>query len=206
VLEGLGWRLYRIWSTEWFRSPQRESDRLVAAIRAARVRADNPRLQTATDNDLPEHEETDIGAERIEPDETPAVSNAIDYEECSLTAPPRRDLLELSTRDVARIALIVVEAEGPIHTEEVARRVREAFGLQKTGKRILAHVRGGLKHLARGGSVAREGEFWSAVGREFQQPRHRRNAALPLRRLHDCSDRVSVSDIVDCFRSSGDFQ
>src|SRR6516165_2575936 len=28
VLEGLGWRLHRIWSTDWFNNPSREADRL----------------------------------------------------------------------------------------------------------------------------------------------------------------------------------
>jgi hypothetical protein len=49
-------------------------------------------------------------------------------------------------------------------------------------KRILAHVRAGLKHLARRASVVRAGEFWSAPGRELPAVRNRRNAALPLRR------------------------
>src|SRR5262249_35182205 len=33
VLVNLGWRLHRIWSTDWFRNPQREIDRLLVAIR-----------------------------------------------------------------------------------------------------------------------------------------------------------------------------
>jgi transcription elongation GreA/GreB family factor len=32
ILEGLGWRLHRIWSTDWFNNPTRESDRLRAII------------------------------------------------------------------------------------------------------------------------------------------------------------------------------
>src|SRR6185436_19376783 len=32
-LEGLGWRLHRIWSTDWFRNPQRETGKLLAVIR-----------------------------------------------------------------------------------------------------------------------------------------------------------------------------
>ena len=32
VLEGLGWRLHRIWSTDWFNNPSREADRLRAII------------------------------------------------------------------------------------------------------------------------------------------------------------------------------
>jgi very-short-patch-repair endonuclease len=33
VLEERGWRLYRIWSTDWFRNPQRETDKLIEMIR-----------------------------------------------------------------------------------------------------------------------------------------------------------------------------
>jgi very-short-patch-repair endonuclease len=32
VLEGLGWRLHRIWSTDWFNNPVREADRLRGVI------------------------------------------------------------------------------------------------------------------------------------------------------------------------------
>ena len=75
-------------------------------------------------------------------------SNAVQYKECVLTVPFRRDLLDLPVAEISRFALEVVEAEGPIYTHEVARRIREAFGLQKTGKRILAHVRSSLTQLS----------------------------------------------------------
>jgi very-short-patch-repair endonuclease len=32
VLEGLGWRLHRIWSTDWFNNPRREADKLRSII------------------------------------------------------------------------------------------------------------------------------------------------------------------------------
>ena len=35
VLRGLGWDIYRIWSTDWFNDPKGETDRMVAALRAA---------------------------------------------------------------------------------------------------------------------------------------------------------------------------
>lgn len=35
VLEGLGWRLHRIWSTDWWLEPEKETGRVVDAIRAA---------------------------------------------------------------------------------------------------------------------------------------------------------------------------
>ena len=109
-------------------------------------------------------------------------SNTVRYEECVLTVPFRRELLELSAIETARLALTVIEFEGPIHTEEIARRIREAFGLQKTGKRILTHVKSGLNHLSRNKSVDREKEFWSISGQTLTVVRNRRNAALSLRR------------------------
>ena len=37
VLHGLGWKLYRIWSTDWFRNPERELERAVDAIERAKA-------------------------------------------------------------------------------------------------------------------------------------------------------------------------
>ena len=37
VLEGLGWKIHRIWSTDWFRDPERELVRVEKAIHAARA-------------------------------------------------------------------------------------------------------------------------------------------------------------------------
>ena len=36
LLEDKDWKLYRIWSTDWFRSPERELERAVRAIEEAR--------------------------------------------------------------------------------------------------------------------------------------------------------------------------
>ena len=37
VLENLGWKLHRVWSTDWFRNPERELKRAVEAIERAKV-------------------------------------------------------------------------------------------------------------------------------------------------------------------------
>src|SRR5262249_16778930 len=84
--------------------------------------------------------------------------------------------------ELARLSQFVVEAEGPIHTEEVARRIREAFGLQKSGRRIVTHVKNSLVLLARQDVLAKSGEFWSVPGRNVSFVRNRRTAALSLRK------------------------
>jgi very-short-patch-repair endonuclease len=204
VLEGMGWRLHRIWSTDWFRNPQRECDKLLAAIKAAKEKVGRPKVEVMDDDDLMESEqnpdpEAALATTASDADDPAVLSNTVQYEECAPTVPYRRDLLELPLNEIARIALVVVEAEGPIHTEEVARRIREAFRLQKTGKRILAHIRAGLKSLSRKGSVDRDREFWSAPGRELSAVRNRRNAALPLRRaamISPAEYQLAISTVV----------
>ena len=39
VLSGLGWKLHRIWSTDWFRDPERELRRAVESIEMASTTA-----------------------------------------------------------------------------------------------------------------------------------------------------------------------
>ena len=177
--------MYRIWSTDWFRNPRRETDKLLAAISDAKNKTAAPKGALILDDDLPELDEENLTGEvntEADADEFDTLLNAVQYKECVLTVPFRRDLLDLSVTEISRFALEVVEAEGPIHIHEIARRIREAFGLQKTGKRILAHVKSSLNHLSRNGSVARDREFWSMVGQTLPAARSRRNAALSLRR------------------------
>jgi very-short-patch-repair endonuclease len=202
VLEGLGWRMHRIWSTDWFRHPLRETNKLLAAIKDAQTRAVSTKVELLPDDNLPELKEQDSITEAVladDIDEPETISNTAQYKECALTVPFRRELLDLSVLETSKIALVVVEAEGPVHTEEIARRIREAFGLQKTGKRILAHVESGLKHLSKTAGVVRDGEFWSGLGRELQAVHNRRNSAISLRRAAMISPteyRLALSTII----------
>jgi hypothetical protein len=100
---------------------------------------------------------------------------------------------------MAALAGFVVKAEAPIHGEEVARRIREAFGLERTGNRILAKTEDGLRTAERIGEIIFEEGFWSTRERHHPLPRDRRNAALPLRRadrIAPCEYRLAVLQVV----------
>ncbi len=184
VLEGLGWRLHRIWSTDWFRNPDREKNRLIAAIQEAVSRHASPKLNLPEPAD---DAEEDQGGEAPELILDPPLShtrlpNVESYIETSPSVPVGRDLLEMRQYEMARLIQQVIECEGPVHTEEVARRIREAFGLQKTGRRILEHVRNALLAQARSGGIERHEEFWQVAGRQVTAIRDRRTVALQIRK------------------------
>jgi very-short-patch-repair endonuclease len=55
VLEGLGWNIHRIWSTDWFRQREREIERILAVVERARERNRRAR-ETEGDASLPDWE------------------------------------------------------------------------------------------------------------------------------------------------------
>jgi Protein of unknown function (DUF3320) len=60
----------------------------------------------------------------------------VPYVEAKLTVPSETPIHETSLAVLAGIVAKVVEIEGPIHREEVARRITSIWGLQRTGGRI----------------------------------------------------------------------
>jgi hypothetical protein len=199
VLEGLGWRLHRIWSSDWFRNPGRETDRLLAAIKAACEEPPPGKNSTRASQELnagtlppdagPKDSLNPAGAD-LSPTEVsrPASLRSVPYRECSLAVPHGVDLLDIPPHQLADFSVTVVKSEGPIHIEEVARRIREAFGLERTERRILEAVGAALRSAERRGAVRTDQDFWADDSACV--PRDRRNAALPLRR----ADRIAPAE------------
>ena len=104
------------------------------------------------------------------------------YKEIRLEVPLGVELFDVGRKELGELAAKVVQYESPIHVEEVARRVREAFVLGRTGRRILESISDALEQVGRQGKVSREGEFWSATNSSLKNPRCRRGAAGSLRR------------------------
>jgi len=204
ILEGLGWNLHRIWSTDWFKNPEREVKKLFAAIDRART---TPAIEYQTAQPKAEIEEAIEKGQPVGPDlvassptapehrdsSAPSQSRdsglAVRYEEVKLSVPSGTDLLSVPKDQIARFALQVVMQEGPIHGEEVARRIREAFGLARTGRRVLEAVVTALELCVWQGTIRRDGEFWSAIS-ALKAPRNRRDASIALRR----SDRIAPEE------------
>jgi very-short-patch-repair endonuclease len=139
VLEGLGWQLHRIWSTDWWTNPQ-ESLRKVLA-RLERLLAEGEPIAT----------DINSGCISAEPPETPAPAYAQLFEPMARAAAnPLAEyrVMELSgglpgafyenssTHELRRQLFEVVNTEGPIADSVLFRRVARAWGLAKMGTRI----------------------------------------------------------------------
>ena len=83
-----------------------------------------------------------------------------DYALCeSLGIPVQGDLTQQTTETLARAVEAVVSVEGPVHLENVVRRIRTLWGLKRAGERVIETLEAAMDHAVALGQVRREGFF-----------------------------------------------
>lgn len=169
VLEGLGWRFHRIWSTDWFRNRQQEVKRAVSAIEAAKAHAGLAALAVSKPMVPDEHV-----IQRAETTSEDALANSAQpYVKATLAPVIDAELHLAHIGELGNMVKNVVAVEAPIHVSELTKRLMEAFGVGRAGSRITARVQEALEHCTRGGKVSLHGDFVYGNGGENIVPRDR---------------------------------
>ena len=200
VLEGLGWRMHRIWSTDWFHNPDAELHRLVQAIQ---VGQDLPRSDPSLPSPAVSLEPPNMPSTDAEPATptiaiTPSVQTGTLYE-CAIVAFKLGSvqLHEVDRNQLADLLARVVDVESPVHCREAARRVMLAAGLQKPGARI----ENAFGEAVRSGVARRQftnrGEFLWKIGMEVPSIRDRSNLPNVSRKLEFVAPEEIQRAIVD---------
>jgi len=129
VLEGLDWRIHRIWGTSWYRDRSGQEERLRAAIDAAVIGRVADRKPVPVDSVVVHQEDVDLGA---------LPSWTTPYQPAEIGHPNTGyEIHEPEARgELRRLIEAVVREESPVHEERVLTAVREAWGKWKSGSRI----------------------------------------------------------------------
>jgi very-short-patch-repair endonuclease len=147
VLEGLGWRLHRIWSADWLKNREDCLRRCVAAIEASRKEKAAAPVRAAKAASL----------ERTGP--APSGAAIAEYASAKVAASiGDTHLADIPTTTVAQFIGAIVEDEGPIHVEEVKRRVLEAIQA-RSGARRDAAIEEGVAMAVERKLAIRKGDF-----------------------------------------------
>ncbi|MDI1267866.1 MAG: DUF3320 domain-containing protein [Polaromonas sp.] len=140
ILEKLGWRIHRIWSTDWWLNPEEEAKKILARLQA--LLKDEEAVEEAPPVDLPPGDM----AQKVSPEfEAEVVENTQPsipvYTSVDLS-PGSPDLFydyKVASQLAAQLADII-EIEGPVSEAVLFRKVARAWGLSRTGQRIVRRL------------------------------------------------------------------
>jgi hypothetical protein len=175
VLEHLGWRFHRIWSTDWFYNRHFEIERLRAALFEARDKSEQGLRVEGANHARPAEPVEEEAAAIVIPEVV--VRQMPPYQRATFPVRSSHEPHEAPVSMLANLARKIVDAEGPIHVEEIARRVASCFGKEKAGSRILTATQSALS-IARSGNsdLLTDGIFWYTRGQSDAPPVRDRSA------------------------------
>ena len=167
VLEGLGWRMERVWSTQWQVNPQGCIDKLTAAIEDALnappelVLPENRPPPTPPAPSTPPFAAAPVATATTAP---PASSREV-YTPAQV-GDPRLAALDVydasSATALVRTLAKIVQLESPITRGLAQRRLAEAFGLQRITERFRERFTETVDAAQRAGQVAAiDADLWS---------------------------------------------
>lgn len=142
VLKSRGWKLYRIWSTDWIKDPNTASRKLLDAIEDAI----NNTTDVEYDYNSKTHQEDVFGENEVlnnvcftvdESEKRSAESGYgfIEYEEVNVRSIERLKG-ESGTDYISRVIKHVVEIEGPIHFDLLCEKLAVLFGREKATENV----------------------------------------------------------------------
>lgn len=164
VLEGMGWRIYRIWSTDWIKDPITEKRRLVEAVKIAidEYVEDFPVQSTSA---KPEQEKLFDEIEELEERELVAINDGDLYHFAEMKEP---EYEQLPTDSYGQIQLrdaieLLVSCKYPIHRDAIAQELCPYLGYQRAGSKIKRIVNATIDRMK---SVELHGDFVYPKGYE----------------------------------------
>ena len=200
ILEGHGWTLHRIWSTDWFQRRDAELPRLLDAVEGARRKAasrtNEPIPVQLIANPLPA---PSAGVMRTE---APADANtqgpssiSVAYRLAAFT-PEDSGLQphEVPRSSMVRTLRRILEQEAPIHVDHLVARVRDLWGLGRAGSRIQAAVLAALMELSRAepNLIKEDNCYWLRGQRVQPRDRSRVDTNAPSLKRPDLLPAVEI--------------
>ncbi|WP_225809131.1 DUF3320 domain-containing protein [Streptomyces spinosus] len=208
VLNGLGWRLHRIWGTDWYRGRAAAEQRLREAVEQALAEgplpapaAPAPPSAVSPAPTAPARPEPAEAAPATAPSRTPEQPEPV-YERVPVditserrwstryristpSVAPRHELHTQEARPrLSALLTEVIETEGPVHEDLLVQRAREAWGVGRAGNRIRDNVRAVALALVRSGRAAADGPFYDVPDRDAPSARRPEDGTTPRKIVH----------------------
>jgi very-short-patch-repair endonuclease len=148
VLESLGWRICRVWSTDWLRDQAGQVQRVLHALADSRLTPDNP---DPPPQPVPQP-----------PGPTPSVTNGApdpaNKAAIRVDPPSFASISDVPENEIRRIILTVLEQCGATEEADLIPHVAGQFGFARTGARIRERIERTIRHLIQEQRILRSAE------------------------------------------------
>ena len=171
VLEGLGWKIHRIWSRDWIQNREAEIDKVLNAISVQKKDLSIQRISNKKKRNNPVLEEpsaanSDLNKITDSPNNHITPPGAVPYERRMLRKQVSTGgdaILNTPVNRIADALVAIVNAEGPISIDVAKQRVVEAWATRK-GKRISDYLDSAIAFAKRNKYLEVKGYFLWPVG------------------------------------------
>ncbi len=144
VLNGHGWKIHRVWSTDWFQRREEQVRKIKTAIEEAMNEAEpGPTEKKEADTPPPVIQREEFNPEAEEFTST----HSTPYVEASFWVDQNQEPHEVSSNAMMDIVRRIIVLESPIHEQEVVSRVRDLWGKRRAGSRIDKCVKDAIERV-----------------------------------------------------------
>ena len=152
------WLIHRVWTLDWFQRPKEQLDTIIrTAIEAKQTWAARD-AESAESSAEAAPREAEPVVERRE--DAPLEGDALNepYAEAQFKVPDSAPQ-ELPVEELVKHVQKVLEVEGPVHRDEVTRRISTLFGLSRVGSRVSESVDAAIQSLIQEDKVTNTDSF-----------------------------------------------
>lgn len=167
ILENLGWNIYRVWSTDWYKNPRHEFEKLLQVIKSVQEGDVKKKLQNNREFKI-EFNYFSVTSSKLSKDILTV------YKKTSIrSVGSSQDFYYASRAKMADVLVKVVDCEGPIHKDEARRRVIQHWGMNNVKSAIRSILQGVEGFCTKENKIVRKGKFFWPLRRKQVKIRSR---------------------------------
>ncbi|MEI7902259.1 MAG: hypothetical protein WCK89_18560, partial [bacterium] len=182
-LESQGWRIHRIWSTDWFQQTENEKEKIRRRIESLCLETDDSEDDFSGQREGKTSAFSEEGHSGYTSSTREVISSAVPSAVVSASLVTRADtdcncemqlgalavpyaqitgnfsLSDNPVESVKGVIVRVLEREAPIHRDELQNRCRALFGYSRISGAFELHVKTAIRALERAGAIVRRTDF-----------------------------------------------
>jgi len=155
VLENMGWKIYRIWSTDWIKDPITEGENLVAAINEAIANyGDSQSIESFNEDETDADDYVSVNKKEISIAEK---TNPYGFAAAAATNLSALSRNSSGYLDIADHIMAFVTNEFPIHYDLLCQRLAPLYGNERVTVNVKREVDYGINRLR--GKIVKKDDF-----------------------------------------------